>query len=298
MAEYMYIFMELGFNTVHNLLVRFKELSKKIFLFLTVSSLFIGAMGFSLTFVGYLFLGIEPSIQMCTVVFLMTFSVYSLNKLTDIEEDAINMPERLTFLSGRKRLAYFCAMGAYLLSVVLAFLEKPSTVPIVFIPLAVNAVYSSKPLQGLPRLKDIPVMKNVSVAVSGALTCTLLPTVHVPGAPMMAVAMVFYIIMVKVFINTVLYDVRDVKGDRENGIITMPTLLGARKTTAVLLALNCTLLPILSFMKGEVRLFMAALILYGYIYILYFSVRRDPLVLDFFVDGEWTVGIILLNTLL
>lgn len=290
--------MVLIFNIACELFVRFKELPKNIFLFLTVSSLFIGAMGFSLTFVGYLFLGIAPSIQICTAVFLMTFSVYSLNKLTDIEEDAINIPERLNFLSGRKRRVYFCALGAYLLSVILAFLDKPSTVPIVFIPLAANAVYSSKPIKGLPRLKDIPVMKNISVAVSWALTCTFLPVVHVPGAPGMTIAMVFYIMVVKVFINTVLYDIRDVKGDCKNGIITMPVLLGTKKTTAVLLALNSTLLlPILTFMEGEVKLFMVALVLYGYIYILYFRERRNPLTLDFFVDGEWTMGIALLKIL-
>jgi hypothetical protein len=34
----------------------------------------------------------------------MALSTYSLNKLTDMDEDSINMPERVSFLSGRKNL--------------------------------------------------------------------------------------------------------------------------------------------------------------------------------------------------
>ncbi|MHC1631846.1 MAG: UbiA family prenyltransferase [Methanotrichaceae archaeon] len=235
-----------------------------------------------------------PNVQICSAMFLITFSIYSLNKLTDLEEDAINMPERLSFLSDRRNIILFSALGAYLLSIMLIFVENLLAVPIVFVPLITNAVYSSKLLPGIPRLKDIPVMKNVTVSVSWALVCVLLPAVQMTNASKMEIALVLYFMLIKVFINTVLYDIRDVKGDRETSVRTMPVLLGTKKTTAILLVLNSALLPLLAFADGEIRLLMSALIVYGYIYIIYFRERRNPLHLDFFVDGEWTLASVLL----
>jgi len=139
---------------------------KEIFRFLSVSSLFVGATGFFQTLAGYHLLEVSPSIPICSAVFLMTFSLYSLNKLTDIKEDKINMPERLNFLKGRRNLIIIYSVVAYLLCILLTFLDNPSSAFVVFVPLIANAFYGSRLLPGLPRLKDIPVMKNIVVAIS------------------------------------------------------------------------------------------------------------------------------------
>jgi 4-hydroxybenzoate polyprenyltransferase len=67
----------------------------------------------------------------------------------------------------------------------------------------------------MPRLKDIPVMKNLVVAASWAITTTLLPASHLIDK-MSIVALILYFILVKGFVNTVLYDMRDVKEDEKN----------------------------------------------------------------------------------
>jgi 4-hydroxybenzoate polyprenyltransferase len=173
----------------------------------------------------------------------MVFSVYSIDKLTDVKEDAINMPERVSFLKGRKRLVLSYSLFAYFLSVLLAFREDPSTIPLLFIPIASNALYSIKLVPGVPRFKDIPGMKNLFVAFSWTLVCTLLPALHLRFQSSISLL----IIIIKLFINAALYDIRDVKGDRENGIRILPVLLGPKKTAGVLLILNTTLLPYFSF---------------------------------------------------
>ena len=280
----------------------------KLLVFLMVSSLATGISGFFMTFMGYILLGISPNISICFAVFLASFSVYSLNKLTDMDEDAINMPERLSFLKGRRMLVLYYSLAAYILSAVIILLENPLIFPVILVPLVANAIYSSKIIPGLPRLKDIPVMKNVTVATSWALVTTLPPAmcvIDIPGVLISGavptvqtyaidmVAFVLYFMLVKDFINTVLYDIRDVEGDKETGVRTMPVLLGTRKTTIILLVMNSTLLFLLTFVEADIRLLMAALILYGYVYILYFRKRRSPLQLDFFVDGEWMLASIL-----
>ena len=43
---------------------------------------------------------------------------------------------------------------------------------------------------------------------------------------------------------------------------------------------------------------MIGMVAYGYIYILYFSKKKNPILLDLFVDGEWMlacISIILLS---
>ncbi|VVB69538.1 1,4-dihydroxy-2-naphthoate octaprenyltransferase [uncultured archaeon] len=263
----------------------------ELFSFLTVSSLFIGGTGFFKTYVAYVLLGMEPEIKICFVGFLLTFSVYSLNKLTDLKEDAINMPERLRFLKGRKRLVLAYSLAAFLLAMLLTFLQTPLAVPIVFVPLASNIIYSSKLLAGIPRFKDIPVMKNLFVAASWALCATLFPLVCTGNTAVALSMMVFYFILGKSFINTVLYDIRDEVGDRENKVRTIPVLLGSRKTICLLMTMNGTLLAGLlmaaGYMQPRALVITLAMVFYGFAYIFYFRKRRNPLVLDFFVDGEW-----------
>jgi hypothetical protein len=52
---------------------------KKIFTFLTVSSIFVGMTGFFQTFAGYILLGGIPNLSLCLAVSLMTFSVGSVS---------------------------------------------------------------------------------------------------------------------------------------------------------------------------------------------------------------------------
>lgn len=266
---------------------------KEIFKFLTVSSLFVAITGFFQTLAGYILLEITPNIQICIAIFLMTFSLYSLNKLTDAKEDAINMPERLNFLRGKKNFIIIFSIAAYILCIVLTFLHNPSSVVVVLVPLIANSLYGSKLFPCLPRLKDIPVMKNFIVALSWALSTTLLPAAHNMNR-MSNVALVLYFMLIKAFVNTVMYDIRDVVGDRDNNIRTIPVLFGPRKTILFLLAINCTLLPLLMFLNGNARLLAAILILNSFAYIIYFVDKINPLVMDLFVDGEWMLSCIML----
>lgn len=266
------------------------DILKAIFTYLMISSLFIATTGFFETYIGYLLLNVRPNALICFAVFLMTFSVYSLDKITDSNEDSINMPERQSFLQGRKKYILYYSLAAYALSALIVLLDKPWALPIIFIPLAANAVYGSRIIPGVPRLKDVPVVKNFVVAISWALVTTLLPAMYMAEKSSLAIAAVFYFMLAKVFINAVLYDIRDVKGDREMGIKTMPVLLGSRKTTAILMGINSTILPCLAYMCDALRPLAAMMVLYGYFYIIYFGETRSPISLDLLVDGQWMIS--------
>lgn len=270
------------------------ETLNRLFTFLAVSSLFIGGTGFFKTYIGYILLGEVPKTLTCVIVFLISFSVYSLDKIADLDKDVINMPQRKSFLYGRKRLVFSSSLAAYALAVLLTLLSTPLALPVVLIPIIANAFYGTKLLPGIPRLKDIPVMKNVVVATTWALITTLMPALSSGHLGVLNIAVVGYFMFVKTFVDTVLYDMRDIEGDRQNGVRTVPVMLGMRKTTALLLAANSTLLSALPFMHGEIRLLTIVLITYGYAYIVYFMKRIDPLMLDFLVEGEWMLATVFL----
>jgi 4-hydroxybenzoate polyprenyltransferase len=103
---------------------------------------------------------------------------------------------------------------------------------------------------------------------------------------------------IKTFIDTVLYDIRDETGDRINNVRTIPVLIGSEKTTKMLLVLNSTLLLGLPSFKGIGIPLVLVLVIYGYAYILYFRERRDPLLLDLCVEGEWMLASLSLMAIL
>lgn len=255
--------------------------------FLSVSSLFIGGHGFFKTYISFLLLGMNPNITACAVVFLISFSVYSLDKIADMDKDITNMPQRHSFLYGRKKLVFVSAIAAYLAAIVLVLSSKPIALPIIFIPFIANAFYATKLHKDLPRLKDIPGIKNLVVALSWALVTTLVPAMYLTDQSIDIVGAVIYFLLIKTLVDNVLYDIRDIKGDAENGVRTMAVLLGKRKTVALLLVINSTLLPLLGFTGIADKTLALALTLYGCAYIIYFRERRNPIALDFFVEGEW-----------
>jgi 4-hydroxybenzoate polyprenyltransferase len=270
-----------------------KRLSQ-IFNFLTVSSLLIAGTGFFQTLGGYILLDARPNIRICLTVSLMTFGVYSINKLTDIKEDAINRPERISFLKGRETQTLVLSIFALLLSTILAYSNEHRALPILFIPFIANCAYSSQIHPALPRLKDIPFVKNIVVGLSWALVCTLMPAVTIDDCLSLPVASVVYLMLIKDFINSTLCDLKDVNGDRENGVQTIPVILGSAKTKRILMTLNSSLLPLLFLVKGKTLIIISLLILTEYIFIICFSESSCPTVLEFFVDGEWLLTCLLL----
>jgi len=273
--------------------------SRNLFLFLSVSSLFIGGAGFFNTYIGYLLLGISPNIAVCSAAFLVSFSVYTLDKITDLDKDVVSMPSRAQFLQRKKGLAIILSSLAYLLSSIILFVGEPISSLLLLVPIAANVVYGKKLIPGVPRLKDIPVMKNAIVASSWALVTVIIPITYqskLQSSPsFMVIFVVLYFMFIKMFINTILYDIRDELGDRINNVRTIPVLIGSKKTGKLLLALNSTLFLVLPWLRDLNRLLVLALVAYGYAYILYFSQPRDPLALDLCVDGEFMLVCLILR---
>jgi 4-hydroxybenzoate polyprenyltransferase len=261
--------------------------------FLISTSLFLAISG-SLKVLFFCLLFNTFVLNIVLATFLIIFSTYGLNKLTDIKEDAINAPERAKIIKKIEPVFKFSLVFSFILSLLLGFSVNVLTLPVLLFPLFSGTLYSVKFSKNLPRLKDILGVKNITIALTWAVGSTLLPAICLLEKEIMQILLIFYFFFLKSLINAVLFDIRDIEGDRISGVRTMPVVFGRKKTKNLLLILNSTLIPWLaiSYLSGFFYQYLPVLIFaiaYGYWYISHFC--REGLKigksLDLLVDGEW-----------
>ncbi len=240
---------------------------------------------------------ISPSLLFAA--FLVTFSVYGLNKFTDKAEDSVNRPETLPRAPG-----YYLVFS--LVSMVFGFLiglwEGILAFYVLCTPVLIGVIYSVRISKSIPRLKEIVGVKSIVVAVSWALTGSLLPEPFCT-AKLQVIVIVFVYIFIRVFVGATLCDVLDKKGDLASGVETIPIRLGLNKTKMFLVLLNSLgmLLPIFCVATGMLVRFVPALlfgVLYGYLAIWFFFKHNcKRFTAGLMLDGEW-IPIVIITCLL
>ena len=187
----------------------------------------------------------QPSLVICLCAALMTWAIYTADKLSSSSEDAINSPERAKLLDGRERsLKIACFLAAFL-SVILVASARIAALPFLLITPLAALLYVAR-IPGFPRIKDIPLAKNLIVGVSWGAG-----VVGVNGWSWPVFAFMFS----SVFINSVICDIRDIEGDRLNKVRTIPVLLGTQRTKltlGVLASCMWVMLPIDIYPSSEI----------------------------------------------
>jgi len=157
----------------------------------------------------------------------------------------------------------------------------------------IGALYSVR-LFGV-RFKEILLVKNVTVAGTCVVGAVLVPFgVHLSS--LIAISLIAYFVFFTAFINSVLFDVRDLQGDKRSGNMTIPISLGLNKTRGLLLVLNSTFIPwlVISSLQGlfhDFLILLACSTVYSYGYLLYFC-KKDAKIrktVDALVEGGWIV---------
>ncbi|WP_297093207.1 UbiA family prenyltransferase [Thermococcus sp.] len=269
-------------------------LAGRVFTFLVSTSLFLAASGVFKVYFSFLLYGIAPRWNLLVATFLLVFSVYGINKLTDIGEDEINNPERVRYVKKIAKLLKYSVIISLVVAVILSALTSPWAVLVVLFPIIAGVLYSVRLHPEYPRLKDITGVKNVIIAVTWANGTAFLPYLVAGNVGLQKVFMIYYFFFMKSMINTMLFDVRDIEGDRMNGIQTIPVKLGLEKSRRLLLLMNSTFLPwlVAAYVLGCFGHYLPVLVfavLNGYGYILYFAREgyKPGKALDLWVDGEW-----------
>lgn len=280
---------------------RSRILAQALSLFIS-NSLFLALNGALVVVFASLLYGCFSAIkhELLLAAFLITFSVYCLNNVTDTKEDAINRPRRLS----KKRMHYIVASAtAMTISIVLGLLNGLLSLLIISLPLLIGLIYSIPVTKSVPRLKEIVGVKSLAVAFSWASTGALLPLTLQSIDPS-AAGLVFIYIFVSIFVNTVAFDALDMKGDFISGVKTIPIVLGRKNCRILLLLINSSLVIwmiycIVNGLFGTLLFAIAFGIGYEYLIILhFFRTTAKRLHAELTVDGVWLPIVVLMRLIL
>ncbi len=214
---------------------------------LIYSSVFQSAIAMAKVAAVMALLSIPPNIAP-VVAFLVTFSIYTHNKLTDFEEDSVNNPNLVAFVAPRRDVLEVLASVAYAVAVALSLLGGPLALLLTLLPGAIAVLYSSEwlPFEGTQRLKEVLVVNTASISLAWAMPVAFLPVAFAGSqyTPLAGIVLVYFLL--HTFVSVELFNVRDVIGDRRAGVATLPVVFGVTRTRHVLYALDAFAIGLLA----------------------------------------------------
>jgi len=214
--------------------------------FLIRSNLYIALGAAFLTYgISYLS-GIEPSVYFMVVSFLYFFSMYNINHIADKDSVRINEPDRIEFYEKNRDILLKIGVTSSLVSLLISAFFGFASFLLMLISVCLGIAYSVKIFPSYisrhikyQRLKDIPASKDVFVALAWATVCVLVPaSAKVWGGINFSIMASFVFVFLVSYIRSVLFDIRDIQGDRFVGRETIPILIGKEKTKIFLLAIS------------------------------------------------------------
>ncbi|MCU4926743.1 UbiA family prenyltransferase [Halobacteria archaeon AArc-dxtr1] len=271
---------------------------KRALLALVHSNLFIsaGATSVAITTMVLLSLPIDPIPLF--VVFAVTLFVYSVNRLTDVEEDERNVPGRAAFTRRYGRFWFALGILGYLLAVGVAAVAARPWTPFLALPLLVAVAYSWL------RLKRAFLVKNLTVGIAwGAIPLGVGAYYGVLTDPELLFFASYVTVMLTV--AAAIFDIKDMVGDLARGIETVPNRYGPAATRRVSQAINLFAAAVVlgAVLAGFLSApFLALLAFNAYVgaYIPFATSDRGALYYGFVVDGEHlflAILVVLLNAL-
>lgn len=252
-------------------------------------------------YIAFLLLGYQPSFELYLAASLSIYATYTLDRTLGCKEDAINRG----YLSYASRNFALFVIGVVLAVSVLLLLKECSSPLIAVFPFFIGYLYNKGISIGdfRLRLKGRLGIKNFVVAFtwSTALAALIYPWAK-NNFSLLAIYGFFFL---KSFINTIIYDYRDIKGDAMAGIITLPIYFGAEKLRRILQVLHLAahigilISVFLGFIKPELFIFLYSGLI-GYIGICLYCSSKPKMerFRDILVDGEWIVAALIRGLLM
>jgi 4-hydroxybenzoate polyprenyltransferase len=232
--------MQVRTNPIHVDSVPVQTVARRVYDTLVHSSVFLGAATAGEVYVAATLAGVGPNAALF-VGFLATVGVYNLDKLADLEADAANYAERVAFVSARPRL-YAAASGLAVVGAVYLAVRHGgwAALGLTLFPGVIAVAYSLPvlPMETASRLKDVFLVNTAVVSLAWAVPVAFVPVATAGDAPVVGALVAAGWFFLRSAISVEVHNVRDVAGDRENGVDTLPTALGVARTKAVLYAME------------------------------------------------------------
>jgi 4-hydroxybenzoate polyprenyltransferase len=193
---------------------------------------------------------------------LAIYSIYSFNSWTDSDEDQVNSPEFAAVGSKSKISILAMSLITGIISAMLSvFLGLLAAATVLFV-LLVGLLYSNPALKvvRVPRFKEIPLFKNVIIAILWALLVTV-PFSASGTAMNSVISLLILFVFLQFLIESISRDLPDAQGDVKAGFLTIPSVFGLRNTLALLLIINT--ISVIVIIACSTLMFFTSLILIG-----------------------------------
>jgi len=225
--------------------------------------------------IAFLFAGIPPVVELYVAYGLIVYATYTLDRALGCEEDAINRSE----LSGANRsIGMMACISAFFVGFIVLARENIFLAPL--FPFVTGYVYS----KGISvarfslKLKGGAGQKNAVIGLTWGGSIALIVS-HYNHDPFTILA-IFLFFGLKLFINSTLFDFKDVEGDFLAGIRTLPIYLGEQLTKYLLLAVCIILhaIMIAALFAGKIQpeiVILVTSLVFGLVFILVYSISFD-----------------------
>ena len=236
-------------------------------------------------------LQLDQNIEMKIIFisFSLAFFMYTINRFTDGNEDSINNPERVFFMFRYGKFLMFLATVLILTAAAFVVDIKGKTLLLFFLPMILGLSYS------LLNFKRFYLLKNLIVAISWGSVVLLVGAYY--NKFNLIVFLLFIFFTIEFFINTVIFDIKDIKGDFWNNVVTIPVKVGLQKTKTLCFVLNIfafvmIVMLIISGLKFSIAFILLVMNIYIFAYVLLARQEYKSFFYGLFVDGEFIFGFI------
>ncbi|MEW6036388.1 MAG: UbiA family prenyltransferase [Candidatus Micrarchaeota archaeon] len=235
-----------------------------------------------------------------TAILFECYLIFALNRLIDREIDAVNAPERTRFLNAHGTFIPVIAAAGFSSTMTLLYSSNVTVFAILLVNFLMSLFYSfpliPRPLGemlGFRRFKEALFLKTFSVALMHAIFVLALAADSGFTAPA-AVGVTFIYVLMRFFINSTFFDIRDIEGDAKLGITTIPIYLGKERALIYMHYLNLAtmLLPLIAYSVSAVPLAFVIFSIAAYAYGLYYITEAQKSKADlkslvgYYVEGD------------
>jgi 4-hydroxy-3-methylbut-2-enyl diphosphate reductase len=252
--------------------------------------------------------GYSPNVPGLAISFLYFLSMYLWNSLTSIESTQHLGIGRYRFYRNHKPVLYVVVGICIAALLVLSSLRSEKLFYMMLFCTVAGCVYHVTIIPGFlkvlfrySRLKDVPTSRDLFVALAWAVVLTFMPQAGstISGQPELTVVS-FVFIFVLAYLRSLIFDLRDIEGDRIMGRETLITIIGENRVRRFILlvtTLACLLcasspffLPSLN--EGTMNLrFLFQIVPLAYLYIFtrvnFEKAMARAIFFNVFADGQF-----------
>lgn len=215
-------------------------------------------------------------------VFVAAWVTYTANRFTDRREDQQNVPDRTQFMRRYGCVLVTVSGGAYLILLVIVAATIPRMLPVAILPIVGIAIYATW------WAKRVFLVKNSLVGLVWAMIPIGFGLLYGEFASWRVLALAG-VICWQITIAAALFDIKDIRGDRVVGSLTLPVLVGPAWTRRF--ALGGGLLLAVPIVWAAAAIDPRFLVLGGYVVhiiavVPFASVERGSLFYGLVIDGE------------